>query len=79
MADRQIEEVLPQIMSLADYDEQRFYRMSDVSSERTASLISGASNSDDILNDSQDRIEETDDINKALTDNVKDFILSYNK
>ena len=53
--------------------------MSDVSSERTASLFSGASNSDDILNDSQDRIDETDDINKALTDNVKDFILSYDK
>ena len=59
MADRQIEEVIAQIMSMANYDEKRFNRIS-AKSERTVSLVSEVSNSSDILNDSQDRIEDDD-------------------
>ena len=55
MADRQIEEVFAQIMSLSDYDEERYIRMS-AASQRTNSMFSEVSNSSDILNDSQDRI-----------------------
>ena len=55
MADRQIEEVIAQIMSMANYDEKRFNRIS-ATSERTVSLFSEVSNSSDILNDSQDKI-----------------------
>ena len=51
MADRQIEEVIAQIMSMADYDEKKFNRISGAS-ERTVSLVSDVSNSSDILNDS---------------------------
>ena len=74
MADRQIEEVLAQIMSLSNYDEQRFNRMSKATSERTVSLVSDVvSNSSDILNDSQDRIEDEDD-DRALKDSYRDFM-----
>ena len=59
MADRQIDEVIAQIMSMADYDEKRFSRIS-AASERTDSLFGKVSHSSDILNDSQDRIEDED-------------------
>ena len=42
-------------MSMANYDEKRFNRIS-AASERTVSLVSEVSNSSDILNDSQDKI-----------------------
>ena len=51
MADRQIEEVIAQIMSMANYDEKRFNRIS-TSRETTVSRVSEVSYSSDILNDS---------------------------
>ena len=77
MADRQIEEVIAQIMSMANYDEKRFNRIS-AASERTVSLVSEVSNSSDILNDSQDRIED-DDNNQVLIDSYNDFMQSHAK
>ena len=75
MADRQIEEVIAQIMSMANYDEKRFNRIS-AASERTVSLVSEVSNSSDILNDSQDRIED-DDNDQVLIDSYNDFMQSH--
>ena len=51
MADRQIEEVLAQIMSVSSYDENKYNR---ISTQGTGTLMSQVSNSADILNDSQD-------------------------
>ena len=56
MADRQIEEVLAQIMSMSDYDEKKFERISSeidaAVSTRTVSVGSQVSDSADIFNDS---------------------------
>ena len=57
MADRQIEDVIAQIMSMASYDEKRFNRISAFT-EITVSIISAESDSSNILNDSQDKITE---------------------
>ena len=75
MADRQIEEVIAQIMSMANYDEKKFNRIS-ATSERTVSLVSEVSNSSDILKDSQDRIED-DDNDEALNNSYIDFMKNY--
>ena len=55
-------------MSMSHYDEKRFSRMSNATSEGTVPLVSEVSNSSDILNDSQDRIED-DDNDNVLIDN----------
>ena len=52
MADRQIEEVLAQMMSLSNYDEHKFIQITSASSERTLSMVSEESNSENILYDS---------------------------
>ena len=64
-------------MSMANYDEKRFNRIS-AASERTVSLVSEVSNSSDILNDSQDRIED-DDNDNVLIDSYRDFMQSHAK
>ena len=64
-------------MSMASYDEKRFNRIS-AASERTVSLVSEVSNSSDILNDSQDRIED-DENDQAIIDCYSDFMLSHAK
>ena len=61
MADQQIEEVIAQIMSLSDYDEQKFYLTQSSKTDITVSSISEESNSSAILKDSQDNDEQDDD------------------
>ena len=75
MADRQIEEVIAQIMSMANYDEKK-YNLKTTVSQRTVSLASELSNSSDILNDSQDRIEDEDD-DQPLKDSYNKFMKDY--
>ena len=62
-------------MSMANYDEKRFNRIS-AASERTVSLVSEVSNSSDILNDSQDRIEDEDN-DQILNDSYINFMKNY--
>ena len=71
MADRQIEEVLAQIMSVSSYDENKYNR---ISTQGTGTLMSQVSNSADILNDSQDQIEDEND-DSVLKDSYSDFMM----
>ena len=51
--------------------------MSASASLFTDSMVSQQSNSHDILNDSQDKIEEIDDDDQVLKDSYKDFMKNY--
>ena len=51
--------------------------MSASASFLTDSIVSQQSNSHDILNDSQDKIEEIDDDDQVLKDSYKDFMKNY--
>ena len=58
MADRQIEEVFAQIMSISNFDETRMTTKSDALDETANSYITQVSNNTSALNDSQDRIDD---------------------
>ena len=70
MADRQIEEVLAMMMSLAEHQNKDRKSLMRTSNDRTTFLNSISGNlqdleddqrASDVLNDSQDRVEDEDD------------------
>ena len=80
MANRQIEEVLAQIMSMSDFNDQRYSICEAVSEGRSTMLSHDISHhSDEELNDSQDKKEYDDDEDndQILQDNYVNFMKNY--